>query len=120
MGFISSIFSSGLIRKSNAEGVIYTYAHYQRFLTPGIGCCIVSAVLHGTGDWENGNYGNYRHAERSATGQGAFQLIAIPLSLAIAALGGVIVGVIYKIVNGYEENDQFKDEKVYKPLEVGQ
>jgi len=47
MGFVSSIYSSGLLKRSNSEGVFFTYAHYQRFMTPGIGGAILSAILHG-------------------------------------------------------------------------
>lgn len=120
MGFVSSIYSSGLLKRSNNEGVLFTYAHYQRFVTPAIGGAILVAILHGVAEYKNGSYDDYRPADRDATGHGAFQLVGIPLSIAFGAAAGAIVGLLYRIVNNYEHEDHFKDETVYKPLDDGQ
>ena len=58
-GFLTSLYCSRFMKNSNEAGVLYTYSHLQRFLIPGIVSCILSAILHGLGDWTNGSYGNY-------------------------------------------------------------
>ena len=115
-GFLTSLYCSRFLKNSNEQGVIYTYSHPQRFLLPGIVSCILSAVLHGVGDWSNGSYGNYLLDGRSTIGQGAFQLVGLALSAGIGILAGAIIGALYRLINNHETDDQFNDSAVYVPM----
>ena len=70
--------------------------------------------------WGNGGYQIYKAPGRDATGQGAFQLIGIPLSIGFALVGGAIIGLLIRCINNFEYPDQFNDEAVYKPLNAYQ
>lgn len=97
--------------------MVYTFSHFQRFFIPSLFGVFIAAILHGGDDWKHGGYNlEYRHPDRSATGQGAFQLIAIPLSIGIGALAGVIVGFIYRVVNSFEYKDQYNDKTVLQEV----
>ena len=108
------------MRSQNSDGVLFTYLHLQRFIIPGIFASFFSAILHGIAGWTNGGYTNYKDVGRDATGQGAFQLIGIPLSIGLAAVGGLLIGFLIRCINNFEYQDQFNDEAVYKPLNAYQ
>ena len=109
IGFVSGIYNSGLLRRSNNEGVLFTYSHYQRFVIPAVGSAMLVAILHGVGEYKNGLYEIYRPEDRDQTQHGAFQLIGIPLSIGLGAGIGAIIGLFYKLINNYEHADQFSD-----------
>ena len=120
IGLLSSFNAAKILRSQNIDGVLFTYLHLQRFIIPGIFASFFSAILHGIGDWTNGGYTEYFAAGRTSTGQGAFQLVGIPLSIGIACGGGLIIGGLMRCINNFEYPDQFNDEAIYKPLNTYQ
>lgn len=114
MGFVVSLATSfkasQFHRKTIKDGVKYSSLFITRYLIPGLIAGILVAVLHAVGGSDNGNYlDNYYTADDSASGdarsyigQGAFMILGIVVTLAIAALAGVIIGILYMIINKYE------------------
>ena len=119
-GLMTSIYASTILKSSNDTGVLYTYSHFQRFLIPGIFACVLSAILHGIGEYENGGYGNYRGSQRSDIGQGAYQLLGFVFSAAFGIGGGLLIGILYICINGNQFEDQYNDEVVYIPITTKQ
>ena len=115
-GFLSSMNASNILKNSNDTGVLYTYSHLQRFVIPGIFSCVLSAIMHGVGEWTNGGYGDYIAEGRSATGQGAFQLLGLVISAVIGVGGGLIIGLLIRLVNKHRFEEQFNDSAVYTPI----
>lgn len=129
VGFVVSLFTSfkasAVHRKTIKDGVKFSYLHITRFLVPGLVAAILVAVLHAVGDSNNGLYlDNYYTADdsssgvdgRSHVGQGAFMILGAIVTMAIAALAGVIIGILYLIVNRYDEPEQFNDNVVYSNI----
>lgn len=86
-----------------------------RYLVPGLVAAILVAVLQATGTNKNGFYDNNYFVDQSPRedrdyiGQGAFQILAIVITGGIAALAGLIIGVLYRVINKNEEDDQYND-----------
>lgn len=78
-------------------------------MTPGIGGAILSAILHGVSEYTNGKYDNYIPQDRYPTGHGAFQIVGIPLSIAFGIVAGAAIGALYRLINSYQYNDQYRD-----------
>lgn len=114
--FVCSFKASALHRKTNLNGIAFSQAHISRYLIPGLVAAILVGILQATGTNRNGHYNNNYfvnqgiRADRSYVGQGAFQILGIVTTVAIAGLAGVIIGILYKIINKNEEEDQFNDE----------
>ena len=115
IGFMSSFQATKAHRWMNKNGIIFSQVHLKRFLLSGMVAAILAAILQGTGTHTNGDYtDNYfvnqtNREDRSYVGQGAFQILAIAVTGAIAALAGLIIGICYKIINKNEEIDQYND-----------
>lgn len=113
--FVSSFKATDLHRKSNLNGIGYTQVHITRYLLPGLVAAILVAILQATGTNKNGDYNNNYFVnqgtrdDRSYVGQGAFHILAIVITVAIACLAGAIIGLLYKIINKNEVDDQFND-----------
>lgn len=112
VGLISCIYTATWLRRQNSEGVVHTFPHIQRFFIPSIFAVLLGAILHGVGEYQNGGYSlDYKHPDRSVSGQGGFQLIALPLTIGIGALAAAIVGFIFRAVNSFEYRDQYNDKR---------
>lgn len=84
--------------------MIYSSPIVFRYLIPGLTAAILVAILQGIGQSANGTYAvNYMSGSRSQTGQGGIMLLGIVVTVAIAGLAGLIIGILYKIVNRYTE-----------------
>jgi hypothetical protein len=114
VGFLSSLNSAALLRSINSQGVLFTYSTVQRFLLPGVFAGLLAAILHGVGEYFNGDFGSdYSHDGRSNVGQGAFQLLGIVLPAAFGVVAGIIVGFLMRIINNFDYFDQFNYQAVY-------
>lgn len=87
-------------------------------MIPGLFSGIISAILAAVNDSANGDYMSNIHPGRTAIGQGAEQLLGIVITVGLAALAGIIVGVMIKLVNKSTHREEyFSDFSVFKAPE---
>lgn len=109
MAFVSTWRHSAALRRFNKNGVSTSIAYVDRFVFPGIFCGLLSAILYAINQGNDGGYVLNRPSDRSNIGQGGMQLAGIGLSIAIGIVGGLLVGLMYKILNRNRFQDQFND-----------
>lgn len=91
----------------------------NRFLIPACLGAITTAALQAISQTEilDGNnnviFSTNRHPDRTAFEQGGYQLIGFLLSFGIPLVGGLIVGLLYKLTNKYTYIEQFNDNQVF-------
>lgn len=115
MAFVSTWRHSAALRRFNKTGVNSSIAYLDRFIFPGIFCGILSAILYAINQGNDGGYVLNRPSDRSNIGQGGMQLAGIGLSIAIGIVGGLLVGLMYKLLNRNSIQDQFNDGEIYRP-----
>lgn len=115
MGFAATLFHSVQLRRMNAKGVTVSLAYIDRFIIPGLFCGFLSAILMAISQGNDGSYIQQRFAGRSNIGQGGMQLAGIGLSIAIGIVAGILIGLLYKIINRNKAEDQFNDGELYRP-----
>lgn len=103
-------------RKINSNGVLFTFSHINRFFIPGLFGAIVSGVIQATSDSVNGSHPLNRLSSRTAIQQGGWQILGILITIGIALLAGLIIGLLYKIINRFGPEDQFNDEVTYDDI----
>lgn len=113
VSFASSIYSSAIHRKTNNNGVAFTYSHINRFFIPGVIACIVSAVVQAVDLSINGDHNTNRLNDRTPIQQGGWQIVGLLITAGTAILAGLIIGVLYKVINKNTSEDQFNDETTY-------
>lgn len=113
VGLSSSIYPSALGRKMNANGVVSTFSMTNRFLIPAVTSTFVSAIVQGVGQTVNGSHNVNRMGTRTAVQQGGWQIIGLLITLGTALLAGLIIGLLYKVINKNTHGDQFNDEVTY-------
>jgi tetrahydromethanopterin S-methyltransferase subunit F len=99
MAFISTIFHSEQLRAINKEGVLTSLAHLTRFLLPGIVCGFISAILTAIHQEPEGSNQYFLIKHRGASPRAGMQMAGIGLSLAIGIVAGILIGIIYKLIN---------------------
>jgi len=118
-GFITSLFTSLYhsvqLRKMNANGVAVSLASINRFLIPGLLCGILSAIMTAINQGNDGNYILNRLGDRSRIGQGGYQMSGVGLALGFGTGAGLILGLLFKIINRNSRDDQFNDGELYRP-----
>lgn len=113
VGFASSIYPSVMNRRLNKDGVIYTFSHVNRFFIPGFIACVVSAIVQGVDLTINGQHNLNRLGARTAIQQGGWQIVGFLITAGTAIIAGLIIGILYKIINKNTSADQFNDETTY-------
>ena len=108
-GLISTCYQSGFLRNLNKNGVVVSLGHFDRYLIPGILSGILSAILYGINQGNDGNYVLHFPSDRTNIQQGGYQMVGVCLSLAIGIFAGIIIGVIFKVCNHHKFEDQFRD-----------
>jgi hypothetical protein len=108
VSFLSSIYPAQLNQKINKDGVLFTYPHVNRFLIPAFIASIVSAVVQACA------HPGRKLDARTAIMQGGWQIVGLLISAGIAIIGGLIIGIIYKILSWNTMEDQFNDEFTYE------
>lgn len=109
MAFITSLFHNGQIRKLNNSGVITSLASFSRYIIPAFFCGVLSAILAAVNLGNDENYVYIFGADRSNLGQGGAQMAGVGISIGIGIFGGLILGLIFKVVNKNSYYDQFND-----------
>lgn len=113
MGLTSSLYSSALTRRVNINGVIHTYSTINRFFFPGIIASIISAIVQGVDYTINGEHNLNRLGDRTAIQQGGWQIVGLLITSGTAILAGLIIGLLFKVINKYNSHEQFNDEVTY-------
>jgi hypothetical protein len=116
MAFISTLYHSAQLRALNKSGVTTSLAHLTRFLIPGILSGILSAILTAINQGNDGSHQslNILHYKKPSSMAG-LQLAGIGLSLAIGIVAGLLIGVLYLVINGNARENQFDDREIYTP-----
>lgn len=109
MGFAATFFQSAQLRRMNKNGVAVSLAYIDRFVIPGIMSGSLAAILHAIAQGNNGTYTMNRFEGRSNIGQGGYQMAGVGLSIAIGIFAGILLGLLFKLVNRNEPHDQFND-----------
>lgn len=123
MGFLCSLSQTRFKRKLNEGGVVDSNSVIFHFLLPSLFAAIFSAVLQGIGQTaasytvgaNTSAYGALKQSGRSETVQGGYQMAGWCISVGIGAVGGLVIGLIYKLVNSNFQNseDFFNDGTFY-------
>lgn len=102
MGMICTLYQSAQLRKLNRDGVVVSLAHFDRYILPGLFCGILSAILYAIYQGNDGDYLLNKRPDANNIGQGALQLAGIGLSIGIGIFAGLIVGLLFKIINNHQ------------------
>lgn len=114
MGFICSIYHSKGLRSFNKSGVGTSLAYFFRYLVPGLFSGVLSAILAAIGQGDDGSYIYNRSFDLTPQGQGGHQMAGVGLSIAFGVGAGLIIGLLYKLINRNEREDQFNDYEIYR------
>jgi hypothetical protein len=101
VSFLSSLYPSVIHKKINEGGVLFSFPHLNRFLIPAFIASIVSAVIQACGISANGAFEINQLPGRTKSQQGGWQIIGLLITIGIALIAGLIIGIIYKIINNY-------------------
>ena len=111
-----------LKRKVNKGGGVDANGTIFQFLLPSFFAAIFVAVAQGVGNsaatfTTTGlvgtiNYLDVRQSGRSPEAQGGYQILAWLLSIGIGTVAGLILGVIYRLVNGHSHRSHFFNDSI--------
>lgn len=134
-----SISQSRIKMSLNSRGIIDSNSVVFNFLFPSFFAAIFSAVMQGVSQTATGytantyntttnsttnvtsttfntssmSFANYIGAGRNEIAQGGFQLIGWVISIGFGILGGLIIGVIYRLLNdGFQEINAFFNDHI--------
>jgi hypothetical protein len=110
-----------LKRRWNREGTIDSNGTIFMFLVPSLFAAIFSAILSGVGQSATSfagyigsttttattSYNSLKLATRSDTTQGGFQIVGWVISVCFGAVTGLIVGLIYRLLDRRASPDDF-------------
>jgi hypothetical protein len=85
----------------NLRGIIDSNSTIFNFLLPGIIASLFSAVFQAIDHSDINPYIYNRDYSRTSYGQAGFQLIGLCITIAIAGVAGLIIGVFYRFVNRF-------------------
>lgn len=111
MGILTTFLNSKK-KELNKEGVIDSLGSSIVFLVPSFIGAIYSAILFATSPYgpDNTDSTVQMLAERSRWGQGGFQLVGLAITIGIAIVCGVLIGLLSKTMNNIEgPQDLFND-----------
>lgn len=114
-GLVSTFYQSALLRRMNKSGVASSLAHFDRYIIPGFFGGVLSAILYAINQGNSGNYTLRFPSDRTNIQQGGYQMVGVALSLAIGIFAGIILGVVFKIINHHKFEDQFRDAEIFRP-----
>lgn len=100
VSFVCSIYPATMNRKINENGILFTFPHLNRFVIPAVIASIVAAIIQACGDSLNGDFALNQLQGRTPIQQGGWEIVGLLISAATSILAGLIVGIIYKVVNG--------------------
>lgn len=85
-----------------------------RFLLPGAFSGILSAILAAIGQGDDGSYVYVRRFDYTPSIQAGYQMAGVGLAIAFGIGAGLVIGILYKIINRNEKEDQFNDYEIYR------
>ena len=100
-------------RVLNSEGTIDSQGVLFSFLVPSVVGFIISSIVAAIDTQIPGSTGrNVLLTNRNFGNQGGVQIAAIGVAMVLGAVGGLIVGVLYRCLNGSFEtpDDEFNDQ----------
>jgi|LakMenE18May11ns_1017448.scaffolds.fasta_scaffold9939671_1 hypothetical protein len=112
---VCSLYNSSQLRSLNKNGVTSSLANIIRFILPGAFSGVVSAVLYAINQGNDGNHILNFPSGRTNIMQGGYQIVGLCLSAAIGIFAGIIAGLMFKVVNHHEKEDQFRDAEIFRP-----
>jgi hypothetical protein len=95
--------------------VITSLAHVGRYIIPGLFCGVLSAILSAVNQGNDDNFVLNRLADRNHMGQGGYQMVGLALSTAFGIGVGLLLGLLFKLVNRNTAREQFNDGELYRP-----
>jgi len=123
VAFVCAIAQMAFKRKVNKGGVVDANGTIFQFLMPSFFAAIFVAVAQGVGNSATSftttgtnvgtiNYADVRQSGRSSEIQGGYQMLAWLLSIGMGAVAGLIIGVIYRLVNEHSHRSHFFNDGV--------
>ena len=118
-------------RKLNSAGVIDSNSCIFNFLIPSFFAAITSGITQGIGNTEINHtysyidsgtnatvtsveqYYNMVQPGRSHTRQGGYQVLAWLFSVAVGAVTGLLIGLIYRAVNEHSSSHEFFNDSMF-------
>ena len=119
-GFITVLLTSTIQNYVNRKGILDTHATIANYLIPSLAGGIVSAVVHATnpGNVTDSNgtvvYQTNRDPTKSNFGQGGMQMAGLGVTLGIALIAGILIGLLFKLINKNHHTHQFIDKSYYE------
>lgn len=83
------------------------------YLIPGLFSGFLSAILHGVNQGSFTGYTMRAHSSRTFIQQGGYQVLGVLLATGIGLFAGVVIGIIFKVINKHNEYQQFNDNEIY-------
>lgn len=114
MGVLTT-FLNGKIKAVNAEGVFDSLGSLFVFLIPSFIGAIYSAILFATSPYGPDNTDNNVQmlSSRSRWGQGGFQLVGLAITIGIALVCGLLIGLFSKGISKAESADDLFNDHNY-------
>lgn len=113
VGIICTINHAVRLRNANKNGVTFSLGVINRLIIPGVLAGILSSILVAVNQGSVGNYVKENAAGRSPSGQAGFQLIGLLLTIGIALVASLVIGVLVKLINKHDVYQQFNDNELF-------
>ena len=130
VGFVCSISQTHVKRWINKNGIIDSNSVIFNFLIPSFFAAVFSAFMQGIGEGDisgrvytvqdgstivastTTTYRTVSGSNRNFTQQGGFQMVGWCLSVGFGLVGGLIIGLLFKCINTFEEPGDFFVDRV--------
>lgn len=115
-GFLSAVGTSLAKIRMNYKGVIDSNGVVSSYILPGFISALLSAIFQACGFLNINDYTAFYRgntiSERNAYGQGAIQLAGLGIAVGCGIFAGLVSGLLMKIGNKREREDQFNGGSV--------
>ena len=104
-----TIYLSSQLRRLNKNGVVVSLVTLERFVYPGFISSIISAALVGINQGNDGDYIMFLPSNRTNIQAGEYQIVGGLLSIAFGIGAGLVLGLLFKLLNKQTASDTFRD-----------
>lgn len=115
-GFLSAVGTSLAKIRMNYKGVTDSNGVVSSYILPGFISGLLSAIFQASGFMNIDEYTAYYRgniiSDRNAYGQGAIQLAGMGIAIGCGIFAGLFSGLLMKIGNKRERDDQFNGESI--------
>lgn len=115
IAFLTSFYHNRQLRSLNKTGVATSLAAISRYIVPGFFSGVLSAILAAVNKGNDGQYLYIYGDNRTNIGQGGIQIAGVGIAIAIGIFGGLVLGVVLKLINKNPAYDQFDDAEIFRP-----